>query len=105
MEKKFEEIIESGKAAGKTYAEINIDLKAAGANFHLNEDGSVAHWTNAEMTEGFIAQPAKTEDVQRELDRSPRPDLAGQTVKQHIAGATYKVTYNDDGTFKVAHKI
>ena len=95
MEKKFEQIIKEGQAEGKTYEQINADLKAAGANFHLADDGRIV-----DPSEGFIEQPAKTEDVQRELDRRPRPDLAGQT-----AGATYRVTYNADGTFKVGHKI
>ena len=100
MEKKFEQIIKEGQAEGKTYEQINAELKAAGANFHLADDGRIV-----DPGEGFIEQPAKTEDVQRELDRRPRPDLAGQTVEQHIAGATYRVTYNADGTFKVGHKI
>lgn len=96
----YEKIIKEGQAAGKTCEQINAELKAAGANFHLAEDGRIV-----DPGEGFIDQPAKTEEVRRELDRSPRPDLAGQTVEQHIAGATYRVTYNADGTFKVAHKI
>lgn len=100
MEKKFEQIIKKGQAEGKTYEQINAELKAAGANFHLADDGRIV-----DPGEGFIDQPAKTEDVLREVDRSPRPDLAGQTVEQHIAGATYRVTYRDDGKFKVAHKI
>lgn len=100
MEKTFEQIIKEGQAAGKTYEQINEELKAAGAGFHLADDGRIV-----DPSEGFIDQPAKTEDVQRELDRRPRPDLAGQTVEQRIAGATYRVTYNADGTFKVGHKI
>ena len=54
MEKKFAEIINEGCKAGKTVAEINKELKAAGANFHLNPDGGVAGWTDAEMKDGFI---------------------------------------------------
>lgn len=54
MEKKYAEIITEGKAAGKSIEEINAELKAAGANFHLNPDGSVAGWTKDEMREGFI---------------------------------------------------
>lgn len=54
MKKKFLDIINEGKAAGKTIEAINAELKAAGANFHLNPDGSVAGWTEQEMKEGFI---------------------------------------------------
>lgn len=54
MEKKYAEIITEGKAAGKSIEEINEALKEAGANFHLNADGSVAGWTKDEMREGFI---------------------------------------------------
>ena len=39
MKKKFEQIIRAGKAAGKTVEEINGELKAAGAGFHLDVDG------------------------------------------------------------------
>ena len=54
MEKMFEKIISEGKKTGKSIEEINAELKAAGANFHLNPDGGVAGWTDAEMEEGFI---------------------------------------------------
>jgi hypothetical protein len=54
MDKKYAEIINEGKATGKTIDEINEALKEAGANFHLNPDGGVAGWTEQEMKEGFI---------------------------------------------------
>lgn len=54
MDKKYAEIINEGKATGKSIEEINAELKAAGANFHLNPDGGVADWTEQEMKEGFI---------------------------------------------------
>lgn len=57
MEKKYAEIINEGKATGKTIEAINKELKEAGANFHLNPDGGIACWTEQEMKEGFI--PAK----------------------------------------------
>ena len=53
MEKKFADIINEGKKNGKTVETINAELKEAGANFHLNSDGGVANWTEAEMAEGF----------------------------------------------------
>ena len=105
MKKKFEGIIKNGKAAGKTYAEINIDLKAAGANFHLNPDGGVAGWTEQEMAEGFIEQPAKTEDVQRELDKTRRVDLKNKSDFQHFNGHTYEVFYNENGYVWKAKKV
>lgn len=54
MEKKFAEIINECKAAGKSIEEVNAELKAAGANFPLTPDGYVAGWTEQEMKEGFI---------------------------------------------------
>ena len=54
MDKKYAEIITEGKKNGKTIAEINAELKAAGATFHLDADGSVDGWTEAEMAEGFV---------------------------------------------------
>ena len=54
MEKKFAEIINEGKKQGAPVEAINAELKAAGANFHLNPDGGVANWTEAEMAEGFV---------------------------------------------------
>lgn len=54
MKKKFLDIINEGKKQGAPVEAINAELKAAGANFHLNPDGSVDGWTEAEMAEGFI---------------------------------------------------
>ena len=54
MERKFEQIINEGKELGAPVEAINAELKAAGANFHLNPDGGVAGWTEDEMREGFI---------------------------------------------------
>lgn len=53
MKKKFAEIIERGQEDGKSYEEINAELKAAGADFHLDDQGRVAGWTEQEMREGF----------------------------------------------------
>ena len=54
MNLKFESIIKKGQADGKTYEEINAELKAAGANFHLDPNGKVSGWTDQEKAEGFI---------------------------------------------------
>ena len=53
MEKKYAEIINGGKAAGKSIEAINAELEAAGANFYLDPEGSVSGWTEREMKEGF----------------------------------------------------
>lgn len=77
MERKFEQIINEGQKAGKTVEEINADLKAAGANFHLNPDGYISGWTEQEMAEGFNpGEPA--EDVKHLHDCMRfSPDKAG----------------------------
>ena len=54
MNKKYAEIINESKKQGAPVEAINAELKAAGANFHLNPDGGVAGWTEQEMKEGFI---------------------------------------------------
>ena len=53
MKKKFAEIINEGKKQGAPVEAINAELKAAGANFHLDDQGRVAGWTEQEMQEGF----------------------------------------------------
>ena len=98
MEKKFAEIINEGCKAGKTVAEINKELKAANANFHLNSDGGVANWTEAEMAEGFI--PAETEPADvRHLHNYMRYDVtkAGQTVRVETPEGTYNITWDEGG--------
>lgn len=54
MKKKFLDIINEGKAAGKTIEAVNAELKAAGANSHLTPDGYIAGWSDKEMAEGFV---------------------------------------------------
>ena len=104
MEKKYADIINEGKKNGKTYEEINAELKAAGADFHLDENGAVAGWTDAEMAEGF--QPsARTDDVQRGPDMSRREDLAGTEQTQTTAAGIYKVTYDALGYAIKAVKV
>lgn len=100
MEKKFEQIIKKGQAEGKTYEQINAELKAAGANFHLADDGRIV-----DPGEGFIEQPAKTEDVQREIDKTRRVDLKNKSDFQHFNGHTYEVFYNENGYVWKAKKV
>lgn len=98
MEKKFAEIINEGCKAGKTVAEINKELKEAGANFHLNPDGGVANWTEQEMKEGFIPAEEEPADV-RHLHDYMRYDVtkAGQTVRVETPEGTYDITWDEGG--------
>lgn len=104
MDKKYAEIITEGKKNGKTIAEINAELKAAGATFHLNPDGGVAGWTDKEMTEGFLpGEPAK--DAQRTVDMRRREDLAGTKQIQWIPGGKFEVEYDELGYAKSAVRV
>lgn len=98
MEKKFAEIINEGKKNGENIEVINTKLKEAGANFHLNPDGGVANWTEAEMAEGFI--PAETEPADvKHLHDYMRYDVtkAGQTVRVETPEGTYNITWDEGG--------
>lgn len=104
MNKKFENIIAEGKKNGKTIEEINAELKKAGANFHLNPNGGVEGWTEAEMAEGFIpGEPAK--DAQRTVDMRRREDLAGTKQIQVIPGGKFEVEYDELGYAKSAARV
>ena len=94
MEKIYENIINEGKKNGKTVETINAELKEAGANFHLNPDGGVANWTEAEMAEGF-RPGAPAEDV-KHLHDYMRYDVtkAGQTVRVETPEGVYDVTWD-----------
>lgn len=95
MEKMFEKIISEGKNSGKSIEEINTELKAAGANFHLNPDGGVAGWTEDEMREGFIPAEKEPEDV-KHLHDVMRYDTekAGETLRIQCAEGVYDVTWD-----------
>ena len=105
MKKKFEQIIRAGKAAGKTVEEINEELKAAGAGFHLDVDGRVSGWTETEVAEGFIPAAEDPEDAQRTVDMRRRPELAGTKQIQWIPGGKFEVTYDEDGYAKSAVRV
>ena len=105
MEKKFEGIISEGKKSGKTVEEINAELKAAGANFHLNPDGGVAGWTETEMAEGFIPVEEEPEEAQRTLDMRRKMEFAGTKQIQWIPSGKFEVSYDENGYAKSAVKI
>ena len=98
MKKKFAEIINEGKAAGKSIEAINAELEAAGANFYLNPDGGVAGWTEQEMKEGFIPAEEEPFDVKHMYDYfSYNPANAGQTIRVTAPEGTYDITWDEDG--------
>ena len=73
MKKKFLDIINEGKKQGAPVEAINAELKAAGANFHLNPDGGIAGWTEQEMKEGFIPGEDDRKDVRYEIASDGKP--------------------------------
>lgn len=95
MEKIYENIINEGKKNGKTVETINAELKEAGANFHMNPDGGVAGWTEAEIAESFIPAEKEPEDV-KHLHDYMRYDVtkAGQTVRVETPEGVYDVTWD-----------
>lgn len=98
MEKKFAEIINEGCKSGKTIEAINKELKEAGANFHLNPDGGVANWTEAEMAEGFIHAETEPEDV-KHLHDYMRRDPAKANTEEEVwtPEGHYRITFDEDG--------
>lgn len=97
MEKIYENIINEGKKNGESIETINAKLKEAGATFHLNPDGGVANWTEAEMAEGFVpGEPAKDAVHLHDIMRY-KPEMAGQTITVTVAEGRYEVAYNENG--------
>lgn len=105
MEKKYVDIINEGKKQGAPVEAINAELKAAGANFHLNPDGGIDGWTDAEMAEGFIPAEEKPKDAQRTVDMRRREDLAGTKQIQWISGGKFEVEYDELGYAKSAVRV
>lgn len=98
MDKRFADIINEGCKAGKTVEEINQELKAAGANFHLDADGKVAGWTEQEMKEGFIPTEEEPADVKHMYDYfNYNPANAGQTIRVTAPEGTYDITWDEGG--------
>lgn len=99
MNKTFENIINEGKKNGKKLSEINAELKAAGATFHLDytmtPDGPQTGWSKQEMKEGFIPAEKEPEDV-KHLHDVMRYDAekAGETLRIQCAEGVYDVTWD-----------
>lgn len=102
MEKTFENIINEGKKNGKKLSEINAELKAAGATFHLDytmcEDGPVTGWTEQEMEEGFI-EPEKAPEKVKKLSDYMRFDKSKAGTKEvvTVVGGEFEITWDEDG--------
>lgn len=101
MDKKFEEIINEGKKSGKKLSEINAELKAAGATFHLDytmtPDGPETGWSENEMKEGFIPATEEKEVVHLHDIMKYKPELAGKTILVSVVEGKYEVTFNENG--------
>lgn len=93
---KFDEIIRTGLESGKSFAEINAELAAAGATFHLSEEKSGKGWTEEEMAQGFVEGEEPVELPARP-DMGRKPGLAGQIVRQRTKAGRYDVYYDEDG--------
>lgn len=105
MDKKYADIINNGKKTGKTVAEINFELKAAGADFHLAEEGTPS-WSEQEMAEGFIPTEKEPKDVKHLWDIMKRdPAKAGLKLTVSVAEGRYQVTWNENGTPVKAVKL
>lgn len=91
---KLEDIIKSGKPIEV----INKELKEAGANFHLNPNGTKSGWTEQEMKEGFNKPENEPEDVKHLYDYMKYdPNLAGCSKVVTVAEGIYEIFWNENG--------
>ncbi len=98
MELKYANIINEGQKNGKSVDEINRELKAAGANFHLDADGAVAGWTEQEMKEGFIPAKKEPEDVKHLHDYMRfNPAKANTEEEVWVPEGHYRITFDEGG--------
>ena len=106
MNKIYENIINEGKKNGKTIEAINVELKEAGANFHLNPDGSVAGWSDKEISEGFIPFEKEPEDVKHLHDYMKfNPAKANTEEEVWVPEGHYRITFDEDGHATKAVRI
>lgn len=108
MKKKFLDIINEGKKQGAPVEAINAELKAAGANFHLNPDGSVDGWTEAEMAEGFVHAEDDRKDGLYETASDGKPiRFSNKALGGGVYGTAIPVMDRDesraDTTITVGH--
>lgn len=110
MNKTFENIINEGKKNGKKLSEINAELKAAGATFHLDYtmtlDGPQTGWSKQEMKEGFIPAEKEPEDVKHLHDYMRRnPAKANTEEEVWVPEGHYRITFDEDGHATKAVRI
>ena len=108
MEKKYAEIINEGKKQGAPVEAINAELKAAGANFHLNPDGGVAGWSDKEMAEGFVPAEDDRKDGLYEIASDGKPiRFSNKALGGGVYGVAIPVMDRDesraDTTITVGH--
>lgn len=108
MDKKYAEIINEGKKQGAPVEAINAKLKAAGANFHLNPDGSVDGWTEAEMANGFVPAEDDRKDGLYEIASDGKPiRYSNKALGGGVYGVAIPVMERDesraDTTITVGH--
>lgn len=106
MDKTFESIINEGKKNGKSIPEINEELKAAGATFHLNPDHTESGWTEEEMAEGFRPPEKEPEDVKHLHDYMRRDPAKANTEEEvWVPEGHYRITFDEDGHATKAVRI
>lgn len=109
MEKKYVDIINEGKKQGAPIEAVNAELKAAGANFHLNPDGEpVEGWTEAEMANGFIPAEDDRKNGLYEIASDGKPiRFSNKALGGGVYGAAIPVMDRDesraDTTITVGH--
>ena len=110
MDKTFENIINEGKKNGKKISEINAELKAAGATFHLDytmtPDGPQTGWSEKEMAEGFMPATDEAKDVVHLHDYMRYSNAnAGKTIRVSVPEGTYDITWNENGNPVKAERV
>lgn len=108
MKKKFLDIINECKKQGAPIEAVNAELKAAGANFHLNPDGFVDGWTEDEMREGFIPAADDGKDALYKIASDGKPiRYSNKALGGGVYGAAIPVMDRDesraDTTITVGH--
>ena len=111
MDKTFENIINEGKKNGKKLSEINAELKAAGATFHLDytmtPDGPQTGCSEAEMEEGFLPAAEGEVEVPKHLHDYMRRDPAKANTEEEVwvPEGHYRITFDEDGHATKAVRI
>lgn len=101
------EIMEKYKAGEITLEQVNEELKAAGAGFHLvhmTEEERAAQ-KQREDAEGTLPATEEAEVLPKTPDMRRRKELAGQVVRQKTKTGVYDVTYDEDGYAVTAERV